>query len=139
VNGEIAKALSGVMHCAARDDALLIDLEWDAAAVPAGRERGACGLARDRASGLQRRVTRRCTSALANSRVSTARNALPMVNILSGGLLPRAGMDAQDFLAIPAAPASIADGRPHDRRVRAAASDEAQDGACRRCSPTKAV
>ncbi len=51
---------------------------------------------------------------------------LPMVNILSGGLHAARGMDVQDFLAMPARAASIADAIHAVARVRNAATEEAR-------------
>jgi enolase len=51
---------------------------------------------------------------------------VPMVNILSGGLHASRGMDVQDFLAIPARAASMADAIHTASRVRNAATDEAR-------------
>ncbi|MFA5520480.1 MAG: phosphopyruvate hydratase [Castellaniella sp.] len=47
---------------------------------------------------------------------------LPMVNILSGGMHARHGMDVQDFLAIPVRAASMADAIHQLSRVRNAAA-----------------
>jgi len=59
-------------------------------------------------------------AALAGTR--ELRMPLPMVNILSGGLHAGRGMDAQDFLAIPARACSIDEAIAVAVRVRAAAS-----------------
>jgi len=48
---------------------------------------------------------------------------MPMVNILSGGLHARHGMDVQDFLAIPAGAGSMESAIHMMARVRAAASE----------------
>jgi enolase len=48
---------------------------------------------------------------------------MPMVNILSGGLHARGGMDVQDFLAIPAAAQSMEEAVHTVARVRSAAAE----------------
>ena len=128
VNGEIAKALSARDALAQREiDALLIDLDGTpqlsrlgANAVLAVSLATARAAAASRHQALYERI-----GELAG--VDGPAMPLPMVNILSGGLHASRGMDAQDFLAIPARAASIADAVHTIARVRAAASDEAQD------------
>jgi len=128
VNGEIAQALSARDALAQRQiDRLLIDLDGTPQLSRLGANAVlAVSLATARAAAASRRqALYERIAELAG--VDRPAMPLPMVNILSGGLHASRGMDAQDFLAIPARATSIADAVHTIARVRAAASDEARD------------
>jgi len=128
VNGEIAQALSARDALAQRQiDRLLIDLDGTPQLSRLGANAVlAVSLATARAAAASRRqALYERIAELAG--VDRPAMPLPMVNILSGGLHASRGMDAQDFLAIPARATSIADAIHTIARVRAAASDEARD------------
>jgi enolase len=128
VNGEIAQALRGLDAAAQRDiDTRLTELDGTPQLSRLGANAVlATSLAVARAAAAsQLRPLYAHIAELAG--VTQPLMPLPMVNILSGGLHASRGMDAQDFLAIPARAASIADAVHTMARVRAAASDEARD------------
>jgi enolase len=128
VNGEIAKALLGRDALAQHEiDGLLIALDGTPQLSRLGANAVlAVSLATARAAAASRRqaLYERIGDLAGVDRPTLP---LPMVNILSGGLHAARGMDAQDFLAIPARATSIAEAIHTIARVRAAASDEAQD------------
>jgi len=124
VNDEIALAVTGQdAHDQAAVDALLVALDG----TPQLRRLGAnavlavsLALCRAAAAGQQLPLYR-WIAELAGAPAPSL--PMPMVNILSGGLHARGGMDVQDFLAVPASASSIEEAIAMAGRVRSAAAD----------------
>jgi enolase len=122
VDGEIAKAISGLDALAQRDvDARLVELDGTARLERLGANAIlGVSLAVCRAAAAHRREPLYARiAALAGTAQITM--PMPMVNILSGGLHAGRGMDVQDFLVIPAGARSIDEAVDFVSRVRNAA------------------
>ena len=123
VNGEIADALRG-RNCQNQRSADTLLRELDA--TPALSRLGAnavlgTSLALCRASALDSGLPLyRRIAELAGVTAPTL--PMPMVNILSGGLHARRGMDVQDFLAVPIAATTVLEAIHLVARVRSAAA-----------------
>jgi enolase len=124
VNGEVAAALKGAdaLAQAALDDRLCAldgtpQLGRLGANAVLGVSIAACRAAAAACGQpLYRRIAELCGG-------GEVRMPLPMTNILSGGLHAGRSMDVQDFLAIPARAASIAEAIHVVAKVRTAAAD----------------
>jgi enolase len=123
VNGEIAAAVKAAEATAQREvDARLVELDGTARLERLGANAIlGVSLAVCRAAAAHRgQPLHAHIAALAGTGGSTM--PMPMVNILSGGLHAGRGMDAQDFLVIPAAARSIDEAIELASRVRDAAA-----------------
>jgi enolase len=124
VNDEIARAVAGQdAHDQAALDALLVALDGTPQLGRLGANAVlAVSLAVCRAAAAsQQRPLYRWIAELAGAPAPSL--PMPMVNILSGGLHARGGMDVQDFLAVPASATSIEEAIAMAGRVRSAAAD----------------